>query len=239
MDFDTEELLLLSAAGGSLTAAGYLFVRSGILGDKIVIHDPEVPEGGRVIHRALAGKGWTSYGAYTGQQALGFIQRHNRISRLVLMGHGAPDWMFNSVDGITMRPPGPGGVTLAQFDRVLAPRLVAGAIIGLAGCSGARNYNEAAVGAQRGLWAFVNGGEMSFAARMRDDLSNDTLVPWATVRAHTDRGHVTSNPTGREFPIGKLYRGQPGKTMKPWYRGWEEFNDSFWGRPAERWILGT
>ena len=230
--------LLLATAGTTavLGAAGYGLVQSGVLGDKVVIYDATVPETTRRVNVAL--RGWHRYSSGRGLDALAAIRRHPRISRLMLIGHGAPGWTFNSSWGITAGPPGPDGVSLDQFARELAPRLAPGAIIGLAGCSNARTFDEAPAGAERGLWAFSDGGQRSFAGRFRDILSRYSYVPFAEIRGHSDRGHITYNPTGRTFRIGWLHIGKPGKTVKPFYRSWQEWNNGFVGSEAERWILG-
>lgn len=232
-----EEWLPLAAGGGlAALVAGVAYawaVKAGALGDKVVVYDPAVGEARNVAVNILPAS-FSKYPVSSGQAILEALQAHGRISRFVIVSHGAPDWVLNSTNGITMRGV---GVSVEALGEALGRRLVTGAIVGLAGCSSARSYAEA------GVWgpeAFGRGGVGSFAEALRNSISQHGFHPLVEVRGHTLSGGVTANPSGRACKTGRLRMHQPCNSIMydSGETDWQRWVQDFTGDLATRWITG-
>jgi hypothetical protein len=182
------------------------------------------------LHGAIAGS--VLRPAASAQQLYAAIASQGRLGPVVLVGHGTPTSFF------------PGyGVTPDGLAQALAPKLVHGTYVGLAGCRAGADPGEQ----DWGSTSFGPGGARGFAGLLRDALVRHGS-PRVTVRAHSTTGHLTANPAARAFVATSSQVGQPGASVIDlvWGAGsWQDarlrqtWTDQFRGKLAELWVSGV
>jgi hypothetical protein len=223
--------IVIPAAGAVGAAFAWWGIKRGAFGDKLVLYDPAVSEAARVAREEVPTT-WYKYPVQSGQDVLAATSQHSRISRLIIVSHGAPDWMINPTTGITLRGL---GLAPAGLARALRWRLVTGAVIGLAGCSAARSYSEA------GVWgpeAFGPGGAQSLAGAIRDAIAANGIHLGVEVRGHTLSGGVTANPSARTCRVGRPGAPCASVMQEAGETDWQRWVNTFYGERAQRWVLG-
>jgi len=133
-------------------------------------------------------------------------------------------------------------ISVKTFANELAPRLVNGAIIGIAACLTASSPGETGNGPDM----YGPGGEKSFAALLRDALAENPNSPQGVqIRAHSTVGDTTKNPAARSFAVASSEVGKPGLSVldQTWGVGAHSSRTIDWikvfkGENAEEWITG-
>lgn len=189
-------------------------------GKKLVLYTTAFAEGAAIARNEM-NSSWEKLAFVSTDDLLAKLRRYGRLSRVVIIAHGGPDWFFDR------------SLTTARLGGALGPRLTEGAIVGLAGCSTGRSPR------MPNVWdaaAFGPGGADSYAAELRDAIRAAGGPYLGEVRAHTLVGHVTANSSGREFAFARV--GQPGEPWKPVGIDWQYWVDTKTGLPAHEWIIG-
>jgi hypothetical protein len=134
------------------------------------------------------------------------------VGPLVLLGHGTTSAFYSNLDR-------PSAVDVA---RVIAPRLAAGGVVGLAGCRAGANPGEPD-------WApesYGPGGAQGYAGQLRDALVREGARGAFQVRAHSTTGDATANPAVRVFSSAPGTRGESAIDLL--------WGDGAWALPANR-----
>ena len=231
-------------AGASLGTGGA--AGSGV-GDKVVVYLSEGEGSAEFMisaNRIAQSIGAEVHRARNAEEILQAVRAHQSISRLILAGHGSSrDFWRPGTAGIRLeRDSLPEWVSVGTFAAEIAPRLSAGAVIGLAGCSAAANPGESNDVNQK----LGPGGENGFAAKLRDALASQSgIATGIEVRAHSTVGHLSHNPFARVFRVSASEVGRPGVAVidEMWGQDahstrWEQWRDTFRGDLAEQWISG-
>lgn len=239
----------LGAAGVGLTSVLAYSAYRGWLGAKVILYTA-VGEGSAEF-RSSARRLGARLGAYvypvtSGAEVIEAIRRHPFISRLLWIGHGTTRAFFLPASGgVRVGPDAwPQWVSVDTVSRTVGPRLVPGAVFGLAGCSAGANPGFS----QWGAHSYMDGGESSFAGQLRDNLVRwNPWLWWAEVRAHTAPGGDTENPLSRVFTARLDQVGRRGRSLMDlaWGDGASDedalrdlWRDTFRGPNAETWIAG-
>jgi hypothetical protein len=234
-------------AEASLGSGGGAVAPGSGTGDKVVVYLSEGEGSAEFMisaNRIAQSIGAEVHRARNAQEIIDAVRAHSSISRLILAGHGSSrDFWRPSTAGIRLeRDSLPEWVSVGTFAAELAPRLSAGAVIGLAGCSAAANPGESNDVNQK----LGPGGEDSFASKLRDALASQSgIATGIEVRAHSTVGHLSHNPFARVFRVSASEIGRPGVAVIDEMWGtdahetrWEQWRDSFRGNLAEQWISG-
>lgn len=168
--------------------------------------------------------GSTILQADTGRELLGAVREHDHLDRLVICCHGGTKWLVNSRRGLRVDR-----CEAQELGRAFGDRSPPGALLGLAACW--CGGNPGMIPRQWFPSAYGDGGDMSFAAVVRDYSGRE-------VRAHVGKGDTTENPRLRIFERDQP--GQPGRGVMQssgmgdpdgWLKGkaarrrWQQFCD--------------
>jgi len=207
----------------------------------------------RLAANSLGGLiGATIAPASNGQQILDAMEARPHINRITFFGHGTSTaFMIPGVAGIRVGSTAlPAWISVDDLAIALGRKLRAGAIIGLAGCAAGSNPG------QENDWntAYNPGGELSFAAKLRDALARIPGIPdGIEIRTHTRTGHTTANPSAIVFRVRRDAIGTAGTPLvdDKWGAGTHSnnANNQHFARefragaerrrsPADKWIVG-
>lgn len=181
---------------------------------------------------------------------LGEEQAPRSIDHLIIICHGGPDWLINSRRGVhatAAESAAHGRVSAARLAGAWAPALKPGGLVSLCACLCSRSPKWWLV--QAGGWtgndwgaaAYRDGGERSFSAALRDELSRRGAP--VAVRGHGTVGHVLYNPILREHgpEVGSAGRSLFGIALpgrEPTARARAAWIGLARGELAEAWLLG-
>jgi len=152
------------------------------------------------------------------------------VGPLVLVGHGTTRAFFSNLD----HP------TAAEMGRVVGPRLVAGGVVGLAGCRAGANPGEPDWSPE----SYGPGGAQGYAAQLRDALVLGGARGAIQVRAHSTAGDATANPAVRVFSATPGTRGESAIDLLWGAGAWAEranrtaWTTAFRGKLSEAYIGG-
>jgi hypothetical protein len=132
--------------------------------------------------------------------------------------HGGTTWLIHPAVGVSSHRTnsGPNQVTVREFADAWAPVFVQEPRISLAACNCLRSphwWMRRFLGRVMGAWSsrsYKRGGQISFGARLREQLVRHGLRP--KIRGHRSAGHLTKNPILAEF------RGVSGELCVPLFK---------------------
>jgi len=238
-------VLVVGVVGGVLAVGATAFFVRSYNGDNVIIY---VSEGsgsgefreaaermGRLINASV-------YPERNAQDILNAVRRHQRIKRLIMVGHGTTrQFMRPAHSGIRVGADAlPTWMSVDTFAREVGPRMAANGWIGWAGCSSASNPGQS----EWSINSYGPGGELSFVAQVRDAMARVPGIAWGiTLGGHSALGHTTANPGARECPVNVAQIGQPCESVldETWGSGsyqtlHNQWVSAFRGDPAEQWI---
>ena len=198
------------------------------------------------VHTALGGRNrGERLPIRDGKSVLDTVRcQHDRsLDRVVVCCHGYQDRLVRAFWGVHSdrgKAALPKWCSLDQLCATLGPKLLQqDVVVSLAACNAARDPD---VPKGWGAEAYVDGGARSFAALLRDGLLPH--CPEVVVLGHTQAGHTTGNPSGREF---RAPAGSPGRGILPMAWGADapesatlrrQWANRVKGAMAERWMMG-
>jgi hypothetical protein len=201
-------------------AAGDLATKLG-LGTAIAVYQTNTTGEAEfmAVARTLSSRGYDVFLANGRERLNAILDALPRgINRLVLTGHGAQDYFFTQWPSSAGR-----SITPEVLASALVGKLAPGATVVLAGCNAGANPEDSVTHPPA-----PDGGERSFAGRLRDMLVQANSGSGGVVKAHSTRGHATQNPNIRLFPIAIGAVGAPGVAV----------GGLAYGPEAERRLLG-